>query len=1131
MFRKPLFWSLLIAAALASGVLALRLFPQAFPIVQIDLTMDREAALSAARDLAAREGLGPGDYREAASFATDSQVQTFVELEGGGKDAYAQMLRDGLYAAYTWRVRHFKEGEKRETLTRFRPDGRPYGFLEQIEETAPGPELSAEAARAAAESKAVQTWLVDLTPFALVEQSRERRATGRVDHTFTYERSSPTLNEGRYRLRLGVTGDRLTEVTHFVRIPQAFSRRYEEMRSANEAIGAAGSIGMVVVYVIGGIGVGLFWLLRERWVIARPAILWGVAVAALQLLVGVNEWPLLWMSYDTAVPRATFISQQLAVLLASFAGFAAFFSFSFMAAESLGRRAFGQHPQLWRVWSREAAASKTVLGQTAGGYLLVALFFAYDVLLYLYATRWFDWWTPSEALIHPDILATYAPWLSAIANSFQAGFWEEALFRAVPIAGAALIGDRFGQRRLFIVLAFVVQILIFGAGHAPYPTQPSYARPVELILPSIGFGLIYLQFGLLPGIILHYAFDVIWFALPLFVSDTSGIWLDRTLVIALTLVPLLVVVFARLRVGQWLELSPELRNSSSRPSAVAERPVAEISAPVASPIGSGLVRTWLAVGVLALAVWVLAEQFRAPVPPVVVSRNDAARIAREALVSRGVTLGPEWRVMPIVESGRGEAHAFAWQKAGRDRFLALLGRYLSTPRWRVRVATFEGDIAARAEEWTVLVNHRGEVERIGHQLPESRPGASLTESDARAIALRGIEQVLQLPASSLREISAQPAKLSARTDWTFTFQDVTVEPIPVGGGAGSPSPDAGSVDAQGEARVEVGVAGDEVARVRPFLRVPEAWQRDRRAENTLAQIVGILAILIAAGALVTSAIAGIIAWSRRRSFARAFAIALFGVFVLLSLVMAINRWPTMMASLVTARPFELQVAMLAGLGLIGVLAPAAMVALAAGTLPHRMPRRRTTTTRQAWMLGVSLGIVAAAAIALARASSQPAWPDVSPLATYLPLLASALERIPGLLLRTVTVLVLLTAVDHFTRGWTIRRVVFGAALVVAGALLGAPGDMLSIWQWLVGAAVAGLALFSAYVFLLRFDLSLTPIAMATAILLEQIREAALDGFSGAFAGSVVGIIVTAAVAWWMFSLLRRARDGTVVSLK
>ena len=99
------------------------------------------------------------------------------------------------------------------------------------------------------------------------------------------------------------------------------------------------------------------------------------------------------------------------------------------------------------------------------------MFFAYDVILYLVATRAFGWWTPAEALLHPDVLASYVPWLSAIANSLQAGFWEECLFRAVPLAGAALIGDRFGKRGLFLAIAFVVQAIIFGAGHAPYPTS------------------------------------------------------------------------------------------------------------------------------------------------------------------------------------------------------------------------------------------------------------------------------------------------------------------------------------------------------------------------------------------------------------------------------------------------------------------------------------------------------------------------------------------------------------------------------------------------------------------------------------------------------------------------------------
>src|SRR5262249_50887133 len=162
--------------------------------------------------------LGPDGYRQAASFALDDETQTFVELEGGGKEAFTEMLRSGLYSAYTWRARQFKEGEVHETLIRFTPDGRPYGFVERLKEEAAGAALTSDDARAIAEANATSKWQVDLRPFSLVERGQERRPGGRVDHTFTYERASPTLNEGRYRLRLVVSGDRLTEATYFVKI-------------------------------------------------------------------------------------------------------------------------------------------------------------------------------------------------------------------------------------------------------------------------------------------------------------------------------------------------------------------------------------------------------------------------------------------------------------------------------------------------------------------------------------------------------------------------------------------------------------------------------------------------------------------------------------------------------------------------------------------------------------------------------------------------------------------------------------------------------------------------------------------------------------------------------------------------
>jgi hypothetical protein len=226
------------------------------------------------------------------------------------------------------------------------------------------------------------------------------------------------------------------------------------------AIGIGGSLVMLVLYGVGGIAFGLFVLTRQRWVLWRQPAIWGAVVALAQTGASINDWPLAWMQYDTALSTRSFVARQIAFVVIELVANATMFSLSFMAAESLGRRAFPKHPQFWRLWGRDAGRSREVMGRTLAGYLLVPVFIAYEVALYFFATRTLGWWTPSEALFNPDVLAAYAPWFSAIAKSFQAGFWEESLFRAVPIAGAALIGDRLGNRRLWIVIAFVVQAAI-----------------------------------------------------------------------------------------------------------------------------------------------------------------------------------------------------------------------------------------------------------------------------------------------------------------------------------------------------------------------------------------------------------------------------------------------------------------------------------------------------------------------------------------------------------------------------------------------------------------------------------------------------------------------------------------------
>ena len=1110
MTRKPASWIALLVAGLLAAAFSWRDFPRAFPLVSLDIRMDRQAALAAARTLAAARRLGPASFREAASFSLDEAVQTFVELEGGGKPAFSALVVDRLAPPYRWQVRHFNERDSHEATFTFAPDGTASGFVERLPEHAPGAALDPQAAREIAQSTAARQWGVDFAPYQSVEQSEDRRTGGRVDHTFVYERPDRRLGEGRYRLRLVVSGDRLTALAFFLEVPDAFSRRYDEMRSVNTAIGIGGSLAFLVIYGAGGIAFGLFVLGRQRWVIWKQPVVWGAVVAFAQTGATINEWPLAWMQYDTALSTQSFIAQRASFALVELVGNALLFSLSFMAAESLTRRAFPDHPQFWRLWSRGAAASSAVAGRTIAGYLLVPIFIAYEVALYIFATRILGWWTPSEALFNPDVLAAYVPWYSAIAKSFQAGFWEEALFRAVPIAGAALIGDRLGHRRWWIAGAFLVQAAIFGAGHAPYPTQPAYARPVELVLPSIGFGLLYLTFGLLPGVVLHFVFDVFWFAMPIFASSTGGIRVQQLMIVAMVLVPVWIVLYRRASArGGVVEHAAE-RNAAWQPvPAVAREAAVE---PLLSSAGlDGFRRAhvqWvLAAGAVAAVTWT-AVVIRLPLrdAPVQASRVEAAQAARATLQPAG--LGPAWRFLPVTRDGGGLSHRFVWETAGQSVHDSLLGSYLDLPGWTVSVRTFEGDVAERAESWNVELDAAGRVERVSHELPESRAGASLDERAARELAHRAFQERFAIDPSSLEDVSASPSKRPQRTDWTIVVKDTT------------------RVLPSGEARLSARIAGDEVADTRRFVFVPEEWERAERNARTRAAVVQGAGIVLPVALLIGGVIAGIVSWSRRR-FAVRFLLAVAALFLVAGASRLVNRFPALMAALSTSQPLPLQLFVLIASGAVGLSLQSAAMGLVSGAVPVWC-RDRGREWRTALGLGIALGLVAAAVGAASTVPGDGArWPSYDGAAALVPFLAAAVDPIVVLLTRIVFLTLLVATANRLSRDWTRRRLPIGAALVVLGGVLGNASSPLNLVAWASFAAVIGVLLLAAYVVVLRHDVSIVPVAAAAMTSLGALRE----GWAGAYPASFGGAIVSVAAMWivaglWFRALTPRTHEDT-----
>ena len=397
--RKPAFWIVYALVACASALVAWRLFPLAIPIVNLEITMDRAGALERAEAIAAERALAPADARSAAQFAQDPSTQNYVELEGGGKDAFAKLVAGSVYSPYWWEVRLFRPGEVSEATVRFRPDGTPYGFAKHLAETfvpadPAGLALSVEAAQQIAETGARADWGVDFAPYRLLEKTQQTRTTGRVDHTFVYERSDERIAEARFRMRLVVSGNELTALRYFVHVPESFDRRYQELRSANNTIAGAASVAAGVLYGLGGCVFGVLWLARRHWLLWRPARNAGFAVGSLLGLMVLASAPAAWFSFDTAQSVETFWLREVGGALAMM----------FSRRPRAGPRLHGGgEPHAIRVSGSSAALARLVAragadlvdaGPHARRLLFVPIELALIAGFYYVTNRWLGWWQP-----------------------------------------------------------------------------------------------------------------------------------------------------------------------------------------------------------------------------------------------------------------------------------------------------------------------------------------------------------------------------------------------------------------------------------------------------------------------------------------------------------------------------------------------------------------------------------------------------------------------------------------------------------------------------------------------------------------------------------------------------------------
>jgi hypothetical protein len=374
-----------------------------------------------------------------------------------------------------WSVRYYRPLEKEEVRVSVHPEnGRVTGFLHQLPEDRAGANLDPEAARKiAGDFLAARGY--DLAALELKETNSEMKKARR-DHVLVWEArpgDARNLEEARYRVRVEVAGDRVSALSAFWKLPEAFVRA----RASRNAL--SNVLLMLRVGVLAGMVVLALWLLivstrkrRLRW---RSAILTGTPVAGLGVAGSLAALPLAMRAYDTAIPLETFRAVMVTGLV--IAGLGLFLAMA--CAAGVLRALYPGGPGVLRSANRRAASLDALLAAVAA----VGLALAAGQLGWLLRDRFH-----AQALFSPaapEALGSLSPAFSAIAGAAQ-----ETLLALAVLAVAV-----WAARRLTNGAARAAALLALPAAFVPNTvhTPGEFILHYAILLVAVAGALVFVR--------------------------------------------------------------------------------------------------------------------------------------------------------------------------------------------------------------------------------------------------------------------------------------------------------------------------------------------------------------------------------------------------------------------------------------------------------------------------------------------------------------------------------------------------------------------------------------------------------------------------------------------------------------
>jgi membrane protease YdiL (CAAX protease family) len=568
--------------------------------------------------------------------------------------------------------------------------------------------------------------------------------------------------------------------------------------------------------------------LRHRDVPVRLALGFGIVAVILVFLDRLNTFSLAQFAYSTTDTYSGFVAGYLLTSAASAVGMGIAIFLIVAAAEPVYREHLPQLPSIGRTFSWNGLRSRSFFMANVVGIGTTFFFFAYQTIFYLAANK-LGAWAPSDVPFS-DQLNTAVPWVAVLFGGFAPAVLEEMQFRTFAIP--------FLHRLLrYWPAAIVLAAFNWGFLHSAYPNQPFFIRGVEVGIGGIIVGVIMLRFGVVATMIWHYSVDAMYTAFLLIRSTNPYVKLSGALTGGIMLVPLAISFIAYLRSGTFTD-DAQLTNVAEGTRQLHDaKPGAETPGPAIVSyaaidrrklvFGGILLVVFAAIGFL--PVHRFGENAR-----VGITREDAVQASEKFLAQRHIAVNGYRRVAWLLENVDPRTVKYLFEHQTVQEADQTYGQATRLLLWEVRYFQPE----EKDERWVAVDASSGEVFAYRHVLDENAPGASLSEEEARALAQKALAEHGYSPTDFELE-NSEAEKRKAREDYVFIWQ--------------ATAGDSRNV-ADARYRVQVDIAGDEVAGLSRQFKLPEDWIRQSETRSLLNTILLALTAILGAGILVGVAI-------------------------------------------------------------------------------------------------------------------------------------------------------------------------------------------------------------------------------------------------------------------------------------